>query len=122
MSSSEPSTLVTIQETFEYYAKASGLGSETKVAAALERWGPNRFDVPLPAFSALLQVLFTLKSFRPHAFADPDPDLTPNSRLPSTLTILLGGAAGASAGAVLCVSGVLRWPVGLGRLLVRRQA
>ena len=46
-----------MQETFEHYGKASGLGSETKVAAALERWGPNRFDVPLPAFSALLQVL-----------------------------------------------------------------
>lgn len=25
------------------------------MAAALERWGPNRFDVPLPAFGALLQ-------------------------------------------------------------------
>ncbi len=46
-----------LQETFDHYAKASGLGSETKVAAALERWGPNLFDVPLPKFSALLQVL-----------------------------------------------------------------
>ena len=45
-----------LQETFDHYAKASGLGSETKVAAALERWGPNLFDVPLPKFSALLQV------------------------------------------------------------------
>ena len=48
--------LLRLQETFDHYAKASGLGSETKVAAALERWGPNLFDVPLPKFSALLQV------------------------------------------------------------------
>ena len=33
------------------------------MAAALERWGPNRFDVPLPAFSALLQVSYTLRPF-----------------------------------------------------------
>jgi cation-transporting ATPase 13A1 len=56
---------VSVQETFEHYGKASGLGSETKVAAALERWGPNRFDVPLPAFSALLQVLLCLEPSRP---------------------------------------------------------
>lgn len=44
-----------VQGTFEQYARSSGLGSEAKVAAALVRWGPNRFDVPLPAFGALLQ-------------------------------------------------------------------
>ena len=34
---------------------STGLGSETKALAALERWGPNIFEVPLPSFGALLQ-------------------------------------------------------------------
>lgn len=43
------------QETFETYRRASGLGSEARVVAALERWGPNRFEVPLPQFADLLK-------------------------------------------------------------------
>ena len=43
------------QETFGHYQRSSGYGSEVKVAAALERWGPNRFEVPLPRFADLLQ-------------------------------------------------------------------
>lgn len=45
-----------LQETFDAYRKASGLGSQGKVATALQRWGPNRFDVPLPPFGSLLKV------------------------------------------------------------------
>ncbi len=43
------------QETFGHYQRSSGYGSEVKVAAALERWGPNAFEVPLPQFGELLQ-------------------------------------------------------------------
>ena len=44
------------QETFDTYRRASGLGSQSKVATALQRWGPNQFDVPLPPFTSLLKV------------------------------------------------------------------
>lgn len=44
------------QATFDTYRKSSGLGSQNKVATALQRWGPNRFDVPLPPFGSLLKV------------------------------------------------------------------
>ena len=37
------------------YRRSSGLGSEARAAAALERWGPNRFEVPLPQFADLLK-------------------------------------------------------------------
>lgn len=43
------------QETFEYYSKASGHGSEAKQLAAFDRFGPNVVDVPLPAFSELMK-------------------------------------------------------------------
>ncbi|KAG2425295.1 hypothetical protein HXX76_013876 [Chlamydomonas incerta] len=43
------------KETFEYYGKASGHGSEAKQLAAFDRYGPNKVDVPLPAFSELLK-------------------------------------------------------------------
>lgn len=45
-----------LQETFDTYRKASGLGSHNKIATALQRWGPNKFDVPLPPFGLLLKV------------------------------------------------------------------
>lgn len=48
--------LYTEQETFDTYRKSSGLGSQSKVATALQRWGPNKFDVPLPPFGSLLKV------------------------------------------------------------------
>lgn len=41
-------------ETVGAYLASSGLGSEAAVAAALERWGDNRFEVPVPSFVALL--------------------------------------------------------------------
>lgn len=44
-----------MQETFGHYQKSSGYGNEAKAAAALERWGPNRFEVPLPQFGELLK-------------------------------------------------------------------
>lgn len=47
--------LCEMQETFETYRKSSGLGSEARVVAALERWGANRFEVPLPQFADLLK-------------------------------------------------------------------
>ncbi|KAG2431042.1 hypothetical protein HYH02_013473 [Chlamydomonas schloesseri] len=43
------------KETFEYYGKASGHGSEAKQLAAFDRYGPNKVDVPLPAFSELMK-------------------------------------------------------------------
>ncbi|KAG2488279.1 hypothetical protein HYH03_013129 [Edaphochlamys debaryana] len=43
------------KETFEFYSKASGLGSEAKQIATYDRYGPNRVDVPLPAFSELMK-------------------------------------------------------------------
>jgi len=47
--------LIDVQETFGHYQKSSGYGNEAKAAAALERWGPNRFEVPLPQFGQLLK-------------------------------------------------------------------
>ncbi|GFR45826.1 hypothetical protein Agub_g7190, partial [Astrephomene gubernaculifera] len=43
------------KETFETYSRASGHGTETKQLAAFDRYGLNRVDVPLPAFSALMK-------------------------------------------------------------------
>ncbi|EFJ41014.1 hypothetical protein VOLCADRAFT_107850 [Volvox carteri f. nagariensis] len=43
------------KETFETYGKASGHGTEAKQLAAFDRYGLNRVDVPLPAFSALMK-------------------------------------------------------------------
>lgn len=43
-----------LQESFGYYQKCSGHGSDAKQLAAFDKYGPNRFDVPLPAFSGLL--------------------------------------------------------------------
>ena len=43
-----------LQETFGEYAKKSGHGSDLRVAAALEKCGPNLFEVPLHQFKDLL--------------------------------------------------------------------
>ena len=44
-----------MQETFGHYQRSSGYGNEVKAAAALDRWGPNRFEVPVPQFGELLK-------------------------------------------------------------------
>ncbi|CAL8460618.1 g147 [Coccomyxa elongata] len=44
-----------VQETFGHYQRSSGYGNEVKAAAALDRWGPNRFEVPVPQFGELLK-------------------------------------------------------------------
>ena len=44
-----------MQETFEHYQKSTGFGNEGRVAAALAKWGPNRFVVPLPRFADMLK-------------------------------------------------------------------
>ncbi|KAK9845150.1 hypothetical protein WJX84_012056 [Apatococcus fuscideae] len=44
-----------VEETFGTYRKSTGLGTESRVLSALERWGPNAFEVPLPSFGILLQ-------------------------------------------------------------------
>ncbi|KAL6770987.1 hypothetical protein ACKKBF_B33495 [Auxenochlorella protothecoides x Auxenochlorella symbiontica] len=41
-------------DTVGAYLAATGLGSEAATSAALERWGDNRFEVPVPSFAALL--------------------------------------------------------------------
>ncbi|KAJ1386496.1 P-type ATPase [Sesbania bispinosa] len=43
------------KETFGYYLKSSGHGSEAKVLAATERWGRNVFDYPQPTFQKLMK-------------------------------------------------------------------
>ncbi len=42
------------QETFSFYRSSKGFGSEAKVLAALQKWGPNKFEVPVPLFFDLL--------------------------------------------------------------------
>lgn len=43
------------ERTFAEYRASSGYGREAAVEAALDRWGPNRFEVPIPTFFILLQ-------------------------------------------------------------------
>ncbi|XP_020213650.1 probable manganese-transporting ATPase PDR2 [Cajanus cajan] len=43
------------KETFGYYLKCSGHGSEAKVVAATEKWGRNVFDYPQPTFQKLMK-------------------------------------------------------------------
>lgn len=43
-----------MQETFAEYSKKGGHGTDGRVAAALEKWGNNVFEVPLPEFKDLL--------------------------------------------------------------------
>lgn len=42
------------QETFAAYRASGGYGTEGKLVAALEKWGPNKFEVPVPRFTELL--------------------------------------------------------------------
>ena len=42
------------QETFASYRANGGYGSEGRLLAALERWGSNKFVVPIPSFQELL--------------------------------------------------------------------
>lgn len=42
------------KETFATYRATGGYGAEGKLVAALERWGPNKFEVPVPRFTELL--------------------------------------------------------------------
>lgn len=44
-----------VQRTFAQYRASSGYGRDAAVCAALERWGPNRFEVPVPTFLELLR-------------------------------------------------------------------
>eukprot|EP00775_Hariotina_reticulata_P005162 gene5162-5400_t len=44
-----------VHEPFEYYLKATGYGTADKVAAAVQQWGLNQFEVPVPPFAALLK-------------------------------------------------------------------
>ncbi len=43
------------RETFEYYMKATGHGTEAKTLAVHDKYGLNKFDVPVPAFGMLLK-------------------------------------------------------------------
>ncbi|KAJ4971211.1 hypothetical protein NE237_004310 [Protea cynaroides] len=43
------------KETFGYYLKNTGHGSEAKVATATEKWGRNVFDYPQPTFLKLMK-------------------------------------------------------------------
>ncbi|XP_044497206.1 probable manganese-transporting ATPase PDR2 [Mangifera indica] len=43
------------KETFGYYLKCTGHGSEAKVAAAMEKWGRNVFEYPQPTFQKLMK-------------------------------------------------------------------
>ena len=42
-------------EPLRTYLSATGHGSAERVASAAQQWGLNKFDVPLPAFGALLR-------------------------------------------------------------------
>ena len=52
--SSAPRLPCPLQETFATYRATGGYGAEGKLVAALERWGPNKFEVPVPRFTELL--------------------------------------------------------------------
>ena len=41
--------------TFAQYRASTGYGREEAVVAAADRWGSNRFEVPIPTFWELLQ-------------------------------------------------------------------
>ncbi|CAI0461155.1 unnamed protein product [Linum tenue] len=43
------------KETFGYYLKCTGHGSEAKVLAASEKWGRNVFEYPQPTFQKLMK-------------------------------------------------------------------
>ncbi|XP_022965544.1 probable manganese-transporting ATPase PDR2 [Cucurbita maxima] len=43
------------KETFGYYLKSTGYGSEPKVVAAVDKWGRNIFEYPQPTFQKLMK-------------------------------------------------------------------
>ncbi|OVA12160.1 Cation-transporting P-type ATPase [Macleaya cordata] len=43
------------KETFSYYLKNTGHGTEAKIVAATEKWGRNVFDYPQPTFQKLMK-------------------------------------------------------------------
>ncbi|ONK67943.1 uncharacterized protein A4U43_C05F5470 [Asparagus officinalis] len=43
------------KESFGYYLKSSGHGTEAKVAAATDKWGRNVFEYPQPTFQKLMK-------------------------------------------------------------------
>ncbi|XP_048327551.1 probable manganese-transporting ATPase PDR2 isoform X2 [Ziziphus jujuba] len=43
------------KETFAYYLKCTGHGSEAKVVSAMEKWGRNVFEYPQPTFQKLMK-------------------------------------------------------------------
>ncbi|XP_059631979.1 probable manganese-transporting ATPase PDR2 [Cornus florida] len=43
------------KETFGYYLKSTGHGSEAKVVTATEKWGRNMFEYPQPTFQKLMK-------------------------------------------------------------------
>ncbi|OAY75750.1 putative manganese-transporting ATPase PDR2, partial [Ananas comosus] len=43
------------KESFGYYLKSSGHGSETKLTAATDKWGRNVFEYPQPTFQKLMK-------------------------------------------------------------------
>ncbi|KAM7463802.1 hypothetical protein LguiA_031923 [Lonicera macranthoides] len=43
------------KETFGYYLKSTGYGTEAKVVAATEKWGRNVFEYPQPTFQKLMK-------------------------------------------------------------------
>ncbi|CAH9120912.1 unnamed protein product [Cuscuta epithymum] len=43
------------KETFGYYLKNTGYGTEAKVIAAIEKWGRNVFEYPQPTFQKLMK-------------------------------------------------------------------
>ncbi|XP_027098652.1 probable manganese-transporting ATPase PDR2 [Coffea arabica] len=43
------------KETFGYYLKSTGHGTEAKVVAATEKWGRNAFEYPQPTFQKLMK-------------------------------------------------------------------
>ncbi|XP_009354068.2 probable manganese-transporting ATPase PDR2 isoform X1 [Pyrus x bretschneideri] len=43
------------KESFGYYLKCTGHGSEAKVVAATEKWGRNAFEYPQPTFQKLMK-------------------------------------------------------------------
>ncbi|KAJ6823587.1 putative manganese-transporting ATPase PDR2 [Iris pallida] len=43
------------KESFGYYLRSSGHGTEAKVAAATEKWGRNVFEYPQPTFQKLMK-------------------------------------------------------------------
>lgn len=43
------------KKTFAEYRKSSGYSSQDEIESALERWGLNKFEVPIPAFRELMK-------------------------------------------------------------------